>query len=514
MISMDKIVSTVTASGSCTDSKLMTLTVTSVNDKIGDRKGNQDAYVNADAGDNFTCQSASACFQNVDDTADGGLVSDWSVKTPPDNGIAGITPDGYWWYKPNTGFNGRDYFTLQVTDNHGHTNDREVCVASVSDNNDPILRCQSKIGNTTDNNTEYPVDEDKEITKTIYFHDTNQPLTYNIVNLSETVTGTGYYKTANGTAWLSDTTQKDNSTKWTYRPDTNFNGNDSFVVEFVDNATSPNKNYVEVKLTVKSKNDAPVADNISATITEDNSSSYSVNLSATDIEDAAITNFIKNSDPLYGTVSSFNSPTGTFTFTPFDNLSVGTYTTTLTYHVKDSNNAQSVTPATVTLTVIGANDQPVADNKTPGTITEGSPSNINLSATDPDMDDSIIHYNITSLPQHGTLTDNATGTTLNSGSSTSSVVTFTPFDNLSSSFSQATNFTYTATDNSSAANNTSQNATVSMTVVGSNDNPVAIGGSGSIINEDNPDNITLSATDIDIGDNLRLHGATPQVLAM
>ena len=88
---------TVTASGSCTDSKLMTLTVTSVNDKIGDRKGNQDAYVNADAGDNFTCQSASACFQNVDDTADGGLVSDWSVKTPPDNGIAGITPDGYWW---------------------------------------------------------------------------------------------------------------------------------------------------------------------------------------------------------------------------------------------------------------------------------------------------------------------------------------------------------------------------------------------------------------------------------
>ena len=41
-----------------------------------------------------------------------------------------------------------------------------------------------------------------------------------------------------------------------------------------------------------------------------------------------------------------------------------------------------------------------------------------------------------------------------------------------------------------------------MTVVGSNDNPVAIGGSGSIITEDSPDNITLSATDIDIGDNL------------
>ena len=175
--------------------------------------------------------------------------------------------------------------------------------------------------------------------------------------------------------------------------------------------------------------------------------------------------------------------------------------TSFNYTVKDDDDAESEN-ATVILTVIGVNDQPVADNKTPGPITEGSPSNINLSATDPDMDDSIIHYNITSLPQHGTLTDNATGTTLTSGASTSSVVTFTPFDNLSSSFSQATNFTYTATDNSSAANNTSQNATVSMTVVGSNDNPVAIGGSGSIITEDSPDNITLSATDIDIGDSL------------
>ena len=38
--------------------------------------------------------------------------------------------------------------------------------------------------------------------------------------------------------------------------------------------------------------------------------------------------------------------------------------------------------------------------------------------------------------------------------------------------------------------------------MGSNDSPVAIAGSGSSITEDSPGNITLSATDIDIGDNL------------
>ena len=41
-----------------------------------------------------------------------------------------------------------------------------------------------------------------------------------------------------------------------------------------------------------------------------------------------------------------------------------------------------------------------------------------------------------------------------------------------------------------------------MTVQGSNDRPVAIAGSGSDVNEDRPDNITLSATDIDTGDSL------------
>ena len=60
------------------------------------------------------------------------------------------------------------------------------------------------------------------------------------------------------------------------------------------------------------------------------------------------------------------------------------------------------------------------------------------------------------------------------------------------------NFTFEVKDSTNATDT----AVVTLTVVGSNDSPVAIAGSGSSITEDSPGNITLSATDIDIGDNL------------
>ena len=325
---------TVNASG-CSPplSKQITLTVNPVNDEIGDRKNNEEAFTNA--GDNFTCESALSCFTNSDlDAADGGLRSDWSIKIGegPSNGTAGITTDGYWWYKPDDNFTGRDYFTTQVTDNHSHTNEREVCVASTKNDSDPILRCQNKIADATDNNTKYSLNEDNEITKTLYFlDDSDQPLTYRIINLGDNGTN-GYFKTANGTAWLSDAVQKDNSTKWTYRPDTNFNGDDSFVVEFADDAG--NKNYVEVVLKVDAVNDKPTASDASATVIEDNQSSID-NLSGNDIDDNNnILSFSKISDPSYGIITNFSSSTGSFNFTPFDNLSAGTYLTSFNYTVK------------------------------------------------------------------------------------------------------------------------------------------------------------------------------------
>ena len=276
-------------------SKQITLTVNPVNDEIGDRKNNQEAFTNA--GDNFTYNLIS-CFTTV--TVQ--LTADWSIKIGegPSNGTAGITTDGYWWYKPYDNFTGRDYFTTQVTDNHNHTNEREVCVAAIKNDSDPILRCQNKIADATDNNTKYSLNEDNEITKTLYFlDDSDQPLTYRIINLGDNGTN-GYFKTANGTAWLSDAVQKDNSTKWTYRPDTNFNGEDSFVVYFSDYAG--NKNYVEVVLKVDAVNDKPTASDASATVIEDNQSSID-NLSGNDIDDTNnILSFSKISDPSYGLI--------------------------------------------------------------------------------------------------------------------------------------------------------------------------------------------------------------------
>ena len=209
----------ITASSSCGDQSF-TLNVTSIDDTIGNRKNNQAYFTNG--GDNFTCDSKSACFTNDNDTLDGGFVSDnWSIKTAPVNGTAGITPSGEWWYQPASTFNGRDFF-VEVYDNDGFANEREICVASVADSSGPILRCQGQIGSTTDNLTEQnKMDEDGGTeTSTIYFHDkNNQPLSYQIINLPDNGTA-GFYKTTNGTAWLVN--QTDNQTDWNYRPDEHF----------------------------------------------------------------------------------------------------------------------------------------------------------------------------------------------------------------------------------------------------------------------------------------------------
>ena len=128
----------------------------------------------------------------------------------PVNGTAGITPSGEWWYQPSSIFNGREYFLVEVYDNDGFANEREICVASVADSSDPILRCQGQIGSVTDNLTEQnKMDEDGGTeTSTIYFHDKNNQLCP-IKSTCQIMEPLDITK-MDGTAWL--TNQTDNQT--------------------------------------------------------------------------------------------------------------------------------------------------------------------------------------------------------------------------------------------------------------------------------------------------------------
>ena len=114
-------------------------------------------------------------------------------------------------------------------------------------------------------------------------------------------------------------------------------------------------------------------------------------------------------------------------FTPFDNLSsVSSFSDNFTF-LSDGNLTDN---ATITLTVQGSNDRPVAyDNSSAGTVVEDSPGNITLSATDIDIGDNLT-YTLVSSPSYGNVTI------------TNNQILFTPFDNLSSVSSFSDNFTF------------------------------------------------------------------------
>ena len=252
---------------------------------------------------------------------------------------------------------------------------------------------------------------------------------------------------------------------------------DNFTFEVKDSANATDT--AVVTLTVVGSNDSPVAiAGSGSSITED--SPGNITLSATDIDIGDNLTYTLVSQPSYGNVSISNNQ---ILFTPFDNLSSGSsFSDNFTFEVKDSANATDT--AVVTLTVVGSNDSPVAIAGSGSSITEDSPGNITLSATDIDIGDNLT-YTLVSQPSYGNV------------SISNNQILFTPFDNLSA-ISYTDNFVFQVTDSQGATDN----ATIALTVVGSNDNPVAIAGSGSSITEDSPGNITLSATDIDIGDSL------------
>jgi hypothetical protein len=173
---------------------------------------------------------------------------------------------------------------------------------------------------------------------------------------------------------------------------------------------------------------------------------------------------------------------------------------------------------TISLTLFGLNDQPVADNVT-ANVSEGTPGSITLKGSDEDRDDKISYFTITQLPdsRYGQIfkTDNsniAVGDSISALDNNTASILFVVRDNVSAGSNPIT-FKYTATDNSSTTKSdlrqpdqiyneskTSDNATVEVQIFGANDRPTAGAVSDSVV-EDSPKGITLSFSDIDQDDS-------------
>ncbi|HEY8572918.1 Ig-like domain-containing protein, partial [Phenylobacterium sp.] len=175
----------------------------------------------------------------------------------------------------------------------------------------------------------------------------------------------------------------------------------------------------------------------------------------------------------------------------FDHLALGvSETVTLTYTMQDEHGAQS--SSTVTLTVTGANDGPVAVADASAAVEDGSAVTINVLANDTDADagDSKTLVSVDTTGAVGSVTANPDGT-----------VSYNPggaFQNLAQGQTTTDTFTYTMRDAAGAVST----ATVTVTIMGTNDAPKVTGAVTGAALEGGASvtlNAIANASDVDTG---------------
>ena len=316
-------------------------------------------------------------------------------------------------YTPDAHFNGTDTFTFYANDGTSDSNIATVTMTVSAEDDEP---------NTLDVAT--TTDEDVAVT----------------VNLSAEEYDGDSYSFAIITDVSNGTTSLNGSTV-TYTPNQDFNGEDTFTFEATDD-TGRTINVATATITVNPINDAPIANNITNQVTDENRMmQLDITLDATDVDGDALTYSISSASN--GTLSLNND---IVTYVPNQDWNGED---TFTYVANDGSLDSNT--ATVTITVNSVNDAPTVNDITL-TGDEDTSEIVDLSTQTSDIDGDALTYSI--------ITDVTNGTTSIDGSK----VTYTPDTNWSGTDS----YTYKANDGSLDSNT----ATVTITVNPVNDAPI------------------------------------------
>ncbi|MBU0994464.1 MAG: tandem-95 repeat protein [Proteobacteria bacterium] len=375
---------------------------------------------------------------------DGGHLT-YTLKTSAANGnVTAFSPDGHFEYTPNPDFHGDDRFTFEVSDGQGGTSTGKVNITVNPVNDDPSATEESYL----------TISEDSPLSGKATATD-----------IDNSTTSLDYSKVSDPS---HGTVHVNPDGSFTYIPDPNYNGSDSF--RFMVQDESGGHSEGTINITVTPVNDAPDAHESSVTVNEE--TPYSGVLSVND-PDGEVLSYAITQDPQNGTVSGVSSD-GSFTYTPdtgFHGADHFTYTVTDTQGLSDT--------ATVSITVSNVNDPPAAENAV-FTLNEDASLTSLLPATDPEGD--ALTFSKKTDPSHGTVVVQPDG-----------VFVYTPDEN----YNGADRFTYDVQDESGGT----ATATVDITVAPVNDLPETADFSFST-SESYPKTGVLTGTDVDEGDTL------------
>ncbi|UTW45774.1 VCBS domain-containing protein [bacterium SCSIO 12696] len=258
----------------------------------------------------------------------------------------------------------------------------------------------------------------------------------------------------------------------------------TFTYVAIDN-NGAESNEASITITVTGTNDVPVAFDDTATTSENTVLNDTVPV-ATDV-DGVITGYSLASGVGAGNGNLVFNLDGSYSFDPssdFDDLAVGeSRDVTFNYTALDDAGGES-SEATVTITVTGTNDAPIASNANAGT-TENAILNSSVPAA-ADVDGTIASYDLRTDVGEGSLVFNPDGTfTFDPGSD---------FDDLAPDATRDVTFTYVAIDNNGAESN---EASITITVTGTNDVPVAFDDTATTSENTVLNDTVPVATDVD-----------------
>ena len=398
--------------------KTVTVTVTAVNDSPA--ASDLSATTNEDVSVQVTLTAQDV--ENDDLT--------YTILEPPVNGTATLA-DSVLTYQPNINFSGTDATTYQASDGVSVSQETKITI-TVDSVNDPPVAQEATVNANEDTVISIILSATDVENDTLSYSLASQP-SYGAVTIEGAVA--------------------------TYRPALDYHGTDAFTFKVNDGIDD--SNVASINLTIATSNDAPVAQDQTLSVSEDQTLALVLKAEDVDQDSLGYTVTKPGQGQLSGTAPDL-------TYRPNAN-----YHGNDSFSFKASDGSLESSLATVTISVQSVNDTPQGVEQSIA-VDEDGVGSILLVGSDADSDS--LTFSLASQPSHGSATLEG------------AVVTYIPDTNHNGSDS----FTFKVNDGTAD----SSTATISLTIAAINDAPVAQDQTLSV-NEDQTLTLVLDISDID-----------------